>query len=261
MPSVVKQGTLKVNTNVASGNNGGTTQRRRGSVTTPDLQAHLQKLQTVSVVTSKIFALLGEQLTSVSATIPISRGHESLNDLRARTKAHRDGLKTAFDPLREQIEQAKANFWAKNGGRLEDIIREYVQQKIKDRVRVEVNKQLRHYVAYVKDRETNNMGLKQASDISHARLQNSLLRINYPEEPVTWIGNLPSEAGQEITLKGLVDAQGDFMKKLARSLGISPAEEDDPIDTLNKMMRYLGIAYKGLPSRGSILLMPTKANL
>ena len=60
--------------------NGETTQTQEGGVIAigPDLQEHLQKLQEVSAVASKIFALLGEQITSASYTIPVQRGYETV---------------------------------------------------------------------------------------------------------------------------------------------------------------------------------------
>jgi len=97
---------------------------------------------------------------------------------------HRDGLKTAFDPLREQLEQVKATFWEKHGEKLEAGARTYIQQKIKDRVQVEasrsstatprhsdnmcaqVKKQLRRYAAYLENNKANNRELKEVAETS-----------------------------------------------------------------------------------------------
>ena len=68
---------IKINTKVSHKNNGGTTQTA-GSITTPDLRVHLGRLKEVSTVASKIYALLGEQIALVSSTIPIKRGHETV---------------------------------------------------------------------------------------------------------------------------------------------------------------------------------------
>ena len=65
----------KINTDV-SRKNGEIAQQ--GPITTPDIRAHLERLQGVSIVASKIFTLLGEQITSVSSTIPVQRGHETV---------------------------------------------------------------------------------------------------------------------------------------------------------------------------------------
>jgi len=225
-------------------------------ITTPELRDHLERLRGVSTVASKILSLLGEQISSASAIIPVQRGHDSVNDFKAQAKVHRDGLKTAFDPLRDQLNELKAGFWPKNRERLEAVIRGYVQKKVKDRVKVEVEKQLERYVAYVKNQETDNKALKEASKVSQARLDNSLLTIGYPQEEITWVGDLPNGIGPTITFEALIDAEEAFIVALARSLGLSPAR-DGKINTLNTVMRHLGIMYKGLPSRTGILLMPT----
>jgi len=121
------------------------------SITTPDLQIHLERLKDVSAAASKIFALLEEQITLVSSAIPLQRGHEvvqhptslpivlltrsnilQVDDLKLRAKAHRAGLKTAFGPLREHLDNIKANFWAKNSETLEAAVRNYVEKRIKE---------------------------------------------------------------------------------------------------------------------------------
>jgi len=259
MANSKKQDPLKVDTKVATGNKGATT--REGSITTPDIREHLERLQGVSSVASKILSLLGEQIASVSATIPIQRGNETLDDLKSRARTHRDGLKTAFDPLRDQIETLKAGFWAKNRERLKAITTNYIQQKIKDRVIVEVSKQIKRYTAYLENNETDSVELEEASEACHARVQNSLLRVKYPEEPVAWIGDLPNGSGPTVTFGKLIGAEGEVMIQFAKSLGLSPAQQDDRIDVLNKIMHRLGIMYKGLQSRAGMLLMPTTTNL
>ena len=57
-----------------------------------------------------------------------------------RANAHREGLKTALDPLREQLDQMKAGFWDKNREILEASVRKYVKEKIKDRILAEVTR-------------------------------------------------------------------------------------------------------------------------
>ena len=47
-------------------------------MTTEELRDHLESLRGISAVAAKLFALLGEQITSVSYTIPIQRGNETV---------------------------------------------------------------------------------------------------------------------------------------------------------------------------------------
>lgn len=78
-PNPQRSSGVNANANASAKKNGATTQVQwEGLITTPDLQAHLERLQGVSVVASRIFALLGEQITSVSSTIPVQRGHETV---------------------------------------------------------------------------------------------------------------------------------------------------------------------------------------
>lgn len=60
-------------------------------------------------------------------------------ELTTKANAHRDGLATAFDPLCEQIESLKANFWEKNQKSIKDAMERYLLQKVRERVAVEVN--------------------------------------------------------------------------------------------------------------------------
>lgn len=71
---------------------------------------------------------------------------------------------------------------------------------------------------------------------SQARLKNSLLRIQYPAEPVTWISNLDLTFGQ------LINADEASVLKLARYLGLSPSQEEDHLNVLNAVMRHLGVS-------------------
>ncbi|KAF9783715.1 hypothetical protein BJ322DRAFT_1109564 [Thelephora terrestris] len=243
----------------SSNKNGKAVQGKVNPMTTLELRDHLEGLRDMSAVASRLFALIGEQITSVSYTIPLQRGSEAVKELGARAKVHKEGLKTAFDPLREQIAELKAGFWTKNRDALEGVVRKYVEQKLQDRVRAEVKKQLERYIKYLKDNEVNTGKLEEASKVSHARLQNSLLRIQYPNEPVAWIGSLP-EGVELITFGQLINADENSVSILAKSLGLSPAPDDDHLGTLNVLMHHLGIGYKGIPSHTGLLMMPTKTN-
>ena len=56
---------------------GGTAQEK-ARLTTTDLREHLETLQVVSSIASKVFSLLGEQMESISSTIPLQRGQETV---------------------------------------------------------------------------------------------------------------------------------------------------------------------------------------
>ena len=62
-----------------------------------------------------------------------------MDELKGQARAHRDGLATAFDPLRDQIERLKNNFWQRNGDAIKATAKEYIQRKVKERVTVEVS--------------------------------------------------------------------------------------------------------------------------
>lgn len=62
-----------------------------------------------------------------------------LKELKDQTKAHRDGLAAAFDPLREEIESLKNSFWEKNREVIETTARRYVERRLEERVTVEVS--------------------------------------------------------------------------------------------------------------------------
>ena len=62
-----------------------------------------------------------------------------VEELKGRVKSHREGLENAFDPLREQIEKLKANFWEKNRKSIEATAMEYIKRTVKERVATEVS--------------------------------------------------------------------------------------------------------------------------
>jgi hypothetical protein len=72
------------------------------------------------------------------------------------------------------------------------------------------------------------------------------LRSKYPDEHIAWFGTLPEGTGQAISLGQLINAEKPLMIMLAASLGLSPAKEDDRIDLLNKLLRYLGVRCRHL---------------
>ena len=51
------------------------------AVTTAELREHLKGLQGISAIASKLFVLLGEQITAASHTIPIQRGNDIVHHL------------------------------------------------------------------------------------------------------------------------------------------------------------------------------------
>jgi len=111
---------------------------------------------------------------------------------------------------------------------------------------------------------------------SRARAQNSLLRSKYPEEQVTWIdGEDPM-----ISFGELASADESRSESLAKSLDLTPGEEDTRISTLNKIFRKLGVSctdfrllihrvtvcspqiqYRVIPSWTGTLLMPNMTNI
>lgn len=106
--------------------------------------------------------------------------------MKREVRAHRDRLPTLFDPLREQVERFKNNFWEKNGDVVETAAKRYIEQKLKERVTVEasrtsprhltpcrfnrmypqVEKAIEHYRHHVANNEQNNQRLKVAMEIS-----------------------------------------------------------------------------------------------
>ena len=72
-----------------------------------------------------------------------------MDELKGQVRAHRDGLATAFDPLREQVERLKNGFWEKNGDVIEAAAKTYIERKIKERVAVEASRiSSRHLAPY-----------------------------------------------------------------------------------------------------------------
>ena len=71
--------TPNVNTDAKNSNKNAKISQVQGNLmTTDELRDHLESLRGISAVAAKLFALLGEQITSVSYTIPIQRGNETV---------------------------------------------------------------------------------------------------------------------------------------------------------------------------------------
>ena len=62
-----------------------------------------------------------------------------MEELKDRARAQRDGLATAFDPLREKIEKLKNSFWEIHGDNIKAAAKKYVEKKVKERVAVEAS--------------------------------------------------------------------------------------------------------------------------
>jgi hypothetical protein len=109
-----------------------------------------------------------------------------MEELKGRARAHQDGLATAFDPLREDIERLKSSFWENNRKLVKAAAEKYVELKVKERVAVEVSytssrpltpcrfnrnrlqveKALKRYRASLAENEQNNQKLKAIMDVS-----------------------------------------------------------------------------------------------
>ena len=109
-----------------------------------------------------------------------------LDELKGQAKAHKDGLATAFNPLREQIESLKNTFWENHREVIEAAAEKYIKHKVKERVTVEVNvtssvslapygfnrsflqvkNAIERYCDYLENKERDNEKLKAIMDIS-----------------------------------------------------------------------------------------------
>ncbi|KAF9650956.1 hypothetical protein BDM02DRAFT_1003302 [Thelephora ganbajun] len=157
-----KRDNPKVDANVAPEDNGAPGHK---PISLDEVQEHIEQLRGIGTVTARLFALLGEQITAVSSTAPVQRGRKTVEELKNQANAHRDGLKQAFDPLREQIERLKNNFWEKNGDVIEATAKKYVERKVKERVLVEVEKAIERYRDHIEKNEQRNQKLR---DVVHA---------------------------------------------------------------------------------------------
>ena len=72
-----RQGDLRASTVVASGNiaSGATAQE---PLTLDEVQLHLERLQGVSTVATKLFTLLREQIAAVASTAPVQKGRKTV---------------------------------------------------------------------------------------------------------------------------------------------------------------------------------------
>lgn len=107
-----------------------------------------------------------------------------LEDLKKRASAHKDGLETAFDPLRADLDELKTGFWAKNREKVEARARDYIAKVTKEKViaeasgpsttiarrandtSVQINKQLKYYMDYALNEGTENRKLEEITEIS-----------------------------------------------------------------------------------------------
>lgn len=78
MPSKKREG-LKVDTeNLTAAVPGNGVAIANEPINLDDVQDHIERLREVSTVASKLFALLGEQITVVSSTAPVQRGRKTV---------------------------------------------------------------------------------------------------------------------------------------------------------------------------------------
>jgi len=109
-----------------------------------------------------------------------------VEELKGQVRAHRGGLATAFDPLREQVERLKGSFWERNGDVVEAAAKRYIERRIKERVTVEasrtsliyrapchlnrkylqVEKEIERYRHHLANDGQNNQLLKVAMEVS-----------------------------------------------------------------------------------------------
>ena len=109
-----------------------------------------------------------------------------MEELRGKTKAHRDGLAATLGPLQEQIKMFKSSFWERNQEAIEAFVKECVEHKLQGRVvaeasngpstplaprrfnrpHLQIKKAVQPYCEYLEVNEENNERLKTAMDIS-----------------------------------------------------------------------------------------------
>ena len=57
-----------------------------------------------------------------------------MKELKQRSEEFRDGLESAFEPLRTQIEREKSVFYTKNAEMIKEMIRKRVEDGVKRKI-------------------------------------------------------------------------------------------------------------------------------
>ena len=61
-----------------------------------------------------------------------------MRELRKRSEGFRNGIQSAFEPLRAQIEHEKTHFYKNNAKAIEEMIRKRVEEGVKQRLPIAV---------------------------------------------------------------------------------------------------------------------------
>lgn len=243
--------------NTSEGDEKVTTRQASAVAESGDMRDHMKKLQQVTGTTKSLLDFLVTRIRVLSEEVPVGRGFEIVKEVRHRLDERRSA-EDSLKPLRDYIEQEKKQFYAKHAREIEKMVRQRVEEGVKQRLPAILKEKLSQYKEHLKTNSDLTDKIKQAMAVTSARTANSVLCPNYLEEPVTLIPPYPPK-WNKLTLGDLKKIRGPAAAELASDQGLTPLEDSANSElararNLNMVLRYIGVQYQAIPSRNGLLL-------
>jgi len=223
-------------------------------------------------------------MTDVS---PFLAGKDQVDEARSRLAAEGQKREEKIHAIKEMIEAEKQRFVASINQRLENIIRDVVVTKVKERVKAQVAELMQPYNKVLQGNKGRTMRTKMFLSNVEAKNQNATIRSRFPQERITPIhrpisvefqiqqsptssptvgpvgGYNPSPSAMfPETFGALIKLSLSDSTVLLKEYGLEATRSNKKtcdevrLENLNKLMSHFGIGYKlhpGPAKKGPII--------
>jgi len=280
------KGSIKLNTDISSvGVNPALLDRLSPSVR--DVAEHAAVLKSVLARLGPIYDLVEKETSRMAGVSPFLAGMDQVDEARSRLAAEADKREEKINAIKRMIEAEKQKFVAAINQRLEQMIRNIVVTKVKERVKTQVAQLVQPYQKVLQGNKGRILRGQLFLSNVEAKNQNATIRSRFPQERITPIyrpisvevrvqssptsspivgplgGYYPSPSprfpdtfGTLIKIS-LPDSQALLMEYgLEEAISNNKNPEEARLDNLNKLMSHFGIGYRlhpGPPRKAPII--------
>jgi len=273
-PKVATREPIKLNTNVPSVVVDPTLLNRL-SPSVRDVAEHAAVLKSVLARLGPIYDLVERESCRMTEVSPFLAGKDQVDEARNRLAAEAQKREEKIRAIKGMIEAEKQKFVASINGRLENMIRDIVVTKVKERVKSQVAELLQPYHKVLQGNKGRTLRSKMFLSNIEAKSQNATIRSRFPKERITPIYrpiSVEFQIQQSVTSSPIVGPVGGYnpspsakfpetfgaliklplsdSKDLLKEYGLEAATSDKKnyeearLDNLNELMSHFGIGYR-----------------
>jgi hypothetical protein len=240
-----------------------------------DVAEHAAVLKSVLSRLGPIYDLVEREASRMAEVSPLLAGKDQVDEARNRLAADAEKREEKVRAIKNMIEAEKRKIVATINQQLEDMIKNVVATKVKERVKAKVEELVEPYRKVLLGSKGRALRNQMFLDNIETRNKNATIRSRFPREPITPIHrpiNVEFQIQRSPTASPRVGPVGGYhpspppkfpesfgalinlsladstmlLKEYCLEPGVNDRKvpEEVRLDNLNKLMSYFGIGYR-----------------